>query len=654
MWLLTCRAADHSESAAAHATDSTQQQHDNSNLAANESWSTVSKKGQRKVHVPIIKPDMHLSDWCSKPTQDLATADSMPWRGVRRSSTFLQSAVSPLDAVCTEQAGWNDSPSDPAATITWDTDSSAANTWGDEDNAAPSLAPTVNQRTWDDSEFHYPQGCPKQSYDWDDQGTQEQAHAEYCGPNYSEYACHFCNQPGHIQRHCPAYQAASAKPRPKKDFTLHRCHCCGQYGHVAYQCKESPGQMYHPASHREAAPWDTRSDKFAAPPQSAGSAEMHPGTRDHVLSSINYQPYSLAREPSAHFAPAQEGQQSGSRAPSATGQPQLLIVTPYRRYDVDGMSCKRNYLQREPDGWDEGTADPPFAPLQLPPKPSLARSTPKIKVARRGSAHLSVEGMFQDDMSMPEQDAACQDSSQHTAPVTSQVPHQGHPAFPQGIIKPAVDVPPSPSSSTGPLGVSPPGQEPFTEPCFPPRPRPRPQPRQQSTPGSRFNPGGLPEHKSCATLQPAPRAPCYEPHKHEQLAYRSPVPARPHTQQAPLSSGLSAPGADGSFMPAAHQNLPAAFSTPASRQAAMHSCTDPNRQACNSLTPLQAATESAHRASRNLFHDSVPGSQGIFKACSGLSLHAEHCFTHAIEVIATSFAFATGCIERQSFWLHCL
>ena len=599
-----------------------QQQYDNDDLSANDSWSTVNKKKQRNRNVPINKPEMHLTDWCSEPVsnEDNALADTVLWHGAPRSPTHKQSTAAPWDAAFDEQASWDDSAADSTASPTtsaWDTDSSAADACHNAKSTAVSLLPSAKQPTWCSSTSHDHDEHPKQNEDWYDQSVDGQAVAESdAEPDYSNHICHFCQHYGHIQRFCPAYQAANAQPRPKKDFSLHMCYNCGQYGHVAYQCR-GPGQVDYPASYHRAVPWNARSNSYAGPSRFTGSCETDTaGTYQHLLSDHN-QRYSDAQEPPARSAPASESQQSPSAAPSVTGEPQSLLLPPNRHDPFgDGMLCSERHAhsrpaaQKEQDGWDTSTADPPFAALQmvLPPKPSPARRTPKITAdpARHSSAQLSTAAKFQDDMPIAKQDSAWQDSSQHADPVTSRYASQGHPAFPEGIIQPAMGWAPSSSPPTVPVGTSP-GQQPVTETLSValPRPRPQMQRQEQGIPASHSNTGLRPSYRSFVGSQPLVRGPPYEPHRYEQPAYRSAVPIRPHTQQAPSSSGMPAARDERGFRPVGQQSFPSL------KPAAVQSSADSDTEACNALTPARAAAEAARRRLHDLVHDDAAGSPGI-------------------------------------------
>lgn len=716
--LLTCRAADQPGPELSRVTDSKQeQQYDNGDSLADDSWSTVKKKKQQNMSVQTQKPEMHVADWCSEPAsiEDHATADIMLWHGVPHPPTHLQSTAAPWDAACNEQASWDNSAADSAttqSTSAWDVHSSAAVTCHNVRSAAVSLPPSAKQPTWHSSTCHDDEQCAKHNEDWCGLSAQGQGIAESdAGPDYSDYTCHFCQQQGHIQRFCRAYHAANAQPRPRKDFTLHRCHNCGQYGHVAYQCigpgqtgfsalhhrrashvpEEYPQQtedwseqgaqdqalaesdaggpdysdhtchfcqqrghiisccpkfqaaqamprqkvdfslqrcrncgqfghmqyrcpalslVDHPALHHRAAPWNARNHDYAPHPQFARSRETHTLCTDQDLLSNHNQRYSDAQEPPARSAPASEGQQRPSAAPVAIEEPQPLLVP--NRHDAfkDGTSSRgvhdpsRMAAQKEQDGWDTSTADPPFAALQmvLPPKPSPARRTPKITdPARHSSAQLNDVARSQDDMSTPEQHPAWQDSSQHAHPVTARSTSQGHPAFPEGIIQPAMGRAPPYSPPTGPVTGSP----------SVPLPQPRPQMQQQGSPDSHLVTVLRPLHRSFAGSKPSARGPRYEPHRYEQPAYRSSVAGRPHTQQGPSSSSMPD---DRGFRPAVQQNFPLL------RPAAIQSSTDFDDDVCNSLTPVRAAAEAARRASHDLIHDGVPGSPGI-ETCS---MHLSH------------------------------
>ena len=239
--MLTCRAADRSGSQLAYIPDGRQQQHDNSDLSVDDSWITVSKKKQQNMSVPINKPELHVSGWCSEPAsnKDHTTADNMPWHRVPHPPTHLRSAAAPWHAACNEQASWDDGAADSVATRTtsaWDTSSSAAGTCHNVGSTAVDLPSPARRPTWWGSTSSNHKGYPKQNEDWCEQSVQGQALAESdAGPDYSDYTCHFCQQLGHIQRFCPAYQAANAQPRPKEDFTFHKCHDCSHYGHVAHE-----------------------------------------------------------------------------------------------------------------------------------------------------------------------------------------------------------------------------------------------------------------------------------------------------------------------------------------------------------------------------------------------------------------------------------
>jgi len=58
-------------------------------------------------------------------------------------------------------------------------------------------------------------------------------------PRKSVIHCFYCNQPGHIQRHCPVYRSQKRPP--------HRCFNCGKVGHIERDCWQEnyngmPGQ----------------------------------------------------------------------------------------------------------------------------------------------------------------------------------------------------------------------------------------------------------------------------------------------------------------------------------------------------------------------------------------------------------------------------
>ena len=411
--LLTCRTVILSASELAHVKNSMQQQYDNDGSSGNDSWSTVNKKKQRNMSVPINK--MHIADWCSEPAsnEDHAVADTMPRHGVPHSPAHLQSTAAPWDAAGNDQASWDDSAADSTSaptTSAWDTDSSAAGTCHDVKSPAVSFPPSARKPTWFSSTSHDHDEHPKQNKDWCEQSVNGQAPAESdAGPDYTGCTCHFCQQHGHTQRFCPAYQAANAQPRPRKDFSFHRCYKCGKYGHVIYQCK-GPGQMDYPASHQRAAPRNAWSDSYAGPSRFAGSCETDTTGPDQDLLPDHNQRYSDAQQPPACSAPASESQRSPCAAHSVTGEPQSLFLPPNRHDPFgDGTLCseKRDHsrpaAQKKQDDWDTSTADPPFAALQmvLPPKPSPARRTPKITAdpARHSSAQLSAAAKFQDDMS---------------------------------------------------------------------------------------------------------------------------------------------------------------------------------------------------------------------------------------------------------------
>ena len=48
--------------------------------------------------------------------------------------------------------------------------------------------------------------------------------------------CFYCNQPGHIQRHCQAYQS-QLRQQPR------RCYTCGKVGHLQRDCRQRQGNF---------------------------------------------------------------------------------------------------------------------------------------------------------------------------------------------------------------------------------------------------------------------------------------------------------------------------------------------------------------------------------------------------------------------------
>ncbi|KAL3144120.1 hypothetical protein ABBQ32_003911 [Trebouxia sp. C0010 RCD-2024] len=588
--MLPCRAANHADSEVQHATSSKQQQHDSGIVTADDSWNAVSKVRKNRQHksVSIKKPDMPPSDWYNEPAsrQDHATAGPVPWT-VSPFST-LQSARARVDAVCNAQAGWDDSTADAAAahaTSIWDTDSRANSTWAGFRSGTVSCPMPARLRAWSSSTSHGPQ---------DSYSRREQALAETDAvPRRSGLICHYCYQLGHIHTNCLALQADSAKPRSRNDFTMHRCRYCGQYGDIAKQ-RRGPGLIHHPELLSKPAHRNARSNPAPAVLHSAGSAATYPGARDPDVSSTQCQQYSDTHEPAPHAAPAVESQQSAHGAGSV---PQLLSLGSDAHDEVkDSMSCGTNHdpfakaVQEQQNGWDESIANAPLAALPpkpcptsrtpyvpLPPKPSPSRRTPKI------TSH-----------------SAWQDDSQGTGPAPARCPAGACPAFPPGIIQPAMALPPSPDPGTEPTHTSP-GHQAFTAHLSAPLPRPRPQTQQQSSPVSHGSPRG--SLRRFTRSQPPARI-RYEPP--DQPASPASMPAWRQTQQSPVSSNVPAVKDDRRFLTAANQGFSAPSNNSASKPTAMQSRVDFNRPACHMLTPARAAAETARHASEDLTQDAVP------------------------------------------------
>lgn len=475
------------------------------------------------------------------------------------------------------RGGWDGSTADSAAvhtTTTWDTDGSTAGTLGEVGITAVSLPPTAILHAGSSSTSHGPQD----SFD-----RQEQALESATGPDHSGLTCHYCHQLGHIQTNCSVLQADRAKPRCKKDFTLHRCHYCGKYGHVSYQCMD-PGLNHHPELLGKPAPRDARRNRFAAVPQSAGSAPINPGVRDRDESSDHYQQHWYTHDPPARAAPAVECQQSVCGAGSALLP---LSLGPNRHDEVkDGIACIGNHapstsaVQEKQDGWNEDIPDAPF--VALPPKPCPSRRRLKM------TSH-----------------SVWLDSSHSRGPPTAHFPEDRHPAFPPGIIQPAVAALPSPGPSVEPFDTSL-GHQAFTGSFSKPSPRPRLQ-TQHSPAISQGNTRGLLPGTSFARSQLATRAECEPQHRPASIA---PMPTWLQAQHAPISSRVSDAETAKRFLPAAHQRFPAPGSKSASGASAVQNGADINRPACNQLKPARAAAKAARHASENCYDDvsSSPGS----------------------------------------------
>lgn len=592
-----CRTANHAYSEVQRPTGSKQQQHDSGIVTADDSWHAVSKVKKNRLHksVPIKKPDTPPSDWYNEPGsgQDHATAGPVPW--IVSPLSILQSAGARVDAVCNAQAGWDDSTAAAHTNSTWDTDSSANSTWAGVRRGTVSCPVPPKLRTWSSSTSHGPQ---------DFYSRQEQALAETdAAPHHSGFICPYCHQLGHIRTNCPAFQADSAKPRSRDDFTMHRCRYCGQYGHIAKQCR-GPGLIHHPELLSKPAPRKARSNPPPPVPHSAGSAATYAGARDRDVLSNQCQQSSDTHEPPPHAAPAVASQQ---RAYGAGLVPQLLPLGSDAHDKVkDSMACGANHdpsakaVQEQQNGWDESIADASLAALppkpcpmrrtayvSLPPKPSPPRRTPKI------TSH-----------------SAWQDGSQGTGPAPARCPAGGCPAFPPGIIQPAMALPPSPDPGTENTDTSP-GHQAFAGPFSAPLPRLL-QTRQQSSPVSHGSPRGFLPGRSFTRSQPPARI-RYEPQ--DQPAS---MPTGHQTQQSPFSPNVSAVKDGRSFLPAAHHWFSAPSSISASKPTAMQSRANFNRPACNMLTTARAAAETARHASQDLTHDGVPCHASENSICDGV------------------------------------
>ena len=209
-----------------------------------------------------------------------------------------------------------------------------------------------------------------------------------------------------------------------------------------------PGLIHHPELLSKPTPRSARRNLSPAIPQSAASAPTYSGARDQDVSTSQYQHYSDTHEPPPHAAPTTERQQSACGAGSLL-QPLLLVPNVYDEV-TDGMpgggsqdpsttavQGKRN--DDDMDIVDALLSLPPkpcptrrLAREALPPKPSPSRRTPKAPSA-----------------------SAWQDGGQDIGSPRACFSEGGHPAFPPGLIQPAMAAPPPPGLRTQPTYTSP-------------------------------------------------------------------------------------------------------------------------------------------------------------------------------------------------------